>query len=138
MKHILNDISQEEKNRIREQHEGGMKIDTSKFKKLLETKLGDAKPLISEQAAKQVAGPFGVAPIQYYIFTNNGKFFIYQTNATVKTPTLLQGTLWNNNGPGYNTQDEANKVIQAQITPQKKSGSYQDIEDKEQIMGGVD
>lgn len=48
MKHLLNDLSNEEKNRIREQHEGGMKIDTSKFKKLVETRLGDTKPLISE------------------------------------------------------------------------------------------
>jgi len=48
MKHILNDISQEEKNRILEQHSGGKNIDTTKFKRLLESKLGDAKPLISE------------------------------------------------------------------------------------------
>ena len=34
MKHLLNNLSNEEKNRIREQHEGGIKIDNSKFKKL--------------------------------------------------------------------------------------------------------
>jgi hypothetical protein len=49
MKHLLNDLSSEEKDRIREQYEGGMIIDTSKFKKLLETKLGDTKPLINEE-----------------------------------------------------------------------------------------
>lgn len=49
MKHLMNDLSIEEKNRIREQHEGGMKIDTSKFKQLMESKLGNAKPLVSEQ-----------------------------------------------------------------------------------------
>jgi hypothetical protein len=49
MKHLLNNLSSDEKNSIREQYEGGMSIDTSKFKKLLETKLGDAKPLINEQ-----------------------------------------------------------------------------------------
>jgi thymidylate synthase len=48
MKHILNNLSSEEKNNIREQYEGGMSVDTSKFKKLVETKLGDAKPLINE------------------------------------------------------------------------------------------
>jgi hypothetical protein len=48
MKHLLNNLSSDEKNNIREQYEGGMSIDTSKFKKLLETKLGDAKPLINE------------------------------------------------------------------------------------------
>lgn len=48
MKHLLNDLSNEEKNRIREQYEGGMSVDTSKFKKLVETKLGDAKPFLNE------------------------------------------------------------------------------------------
>lgn len=48
MKHLLNNLSSEEKNSIREQYEGGMSVDTSKFKSLLEYKLGDAKPLISE------------------------------------------------------------------------------------------
>jgi hypothetical protein len=109
-------------------------MELNRFNQLLESTMGNVKPLIMEQSEKQVAGPFGKPPVQYYIFDKNGKFFIYQTNATVKTPTLLQGTLWNNNGPGYNTQDEANRVIQAQITPQKKSQSYQDIDDREQIM----
>ena len=49
MKNLLNDLSNEEKKRIREQHEGGMKIDTSKFKRLLESQLGNSKPLVSEQ-----------------------------------------------------------------------------------------
>ena len=48
MKHLLNNLSSEEKNRIREQYEGGMSVDTSKFKTLLESKLGDSKPLINE------------------------------------------------------------------------------------------
>jgi hypothetical protein len=49
MKHILNNISQEEKNRILEQHSGGKTIDTSKFKRLLESTMGDVKPLIAEE-----------------------------------------------------------------------------------------
>ena len=48
MKHLLNNLSEEEKNRIREQHTGGMKIAIDNFKKLVETKLGDAKPFINE------------------------------------------------------------------------------------------
>ena len=51
MKHLMNDLSIEEKNRIREQHEGGMKVDSSKFKKLMESKLGNSKPLVSEQGS---------------------------------------------------------------------------------------
>jgi hypothetical protein len=48
MKHLLNNISEEEKNRIREQHEGGMNLSIDNFKKLVETKLGDAKPYLNE------------------------------------------------------------------------------------------
>lgn len=51
MKHLMNDLSIEEKNRIREQHEGGIKIDTSKFRKLMESKLGNSKPLVSESGS---------------------------------------------------------------------------------------
>jgi hypothetical protein len=53
MKHILNNISEEEKNAIREQHTGGMKLNTKKFKQLLETKQGDVKPLLTESAQAQ-------------------------------------------------------------------------------------
>ena len=51
MKHLLNGMPEWEKNSIREQHEGGMSIDTSKFKKLMESKLGNVKPLITEALA---------------------------------------------------------------------------------------
>jgi hypothetical protein len=51
MKHILNDLTEQEKNAIREQHTGGMKVITEKFSKLTHSKLGDSKPLVSEQAA---------------------------------------------------------------------------------------
>jgi hypothetical protein len=51
MKHILNNLSEEEKNSIREQHTGGMKVMTENFSKLLNSKLGDAKPFINEQSA---------------------------------------------------------------------------------------
>jgi hypothetical protein len=49
MKHLLNDLSEEEKNRIREQHSGGKKIVIENFKKLVDTKLGDAKPYLNEE-----------------------------------------------------------------------------------------
>ena len=49
MKHILNDLSNEEKNSIREQHTGGMKVMTENFSRLMNAKLGDAKPLVSEE-----------------------------------------------------------------------------------------
>lgn len=49
MKHILNNLSDEEKNSIREQHTGGMNVITENFSKLMNSKLGDSKPLVSEQ-----------------------------------------------------------------------------------------
>jgi len=49
MKHILNNLSEQEKNAIREQHTGGMNVVTENFHRLLGSKLGDVKPLVSEQ-----------------------------------------------------------------------------------------
>jgi len=49
MKHILNNLSEEEKNRIREQHTGGKKIVIENFNKLVNTKLGDTKPFLTEE-----------------------------------------------------------------------------------------
>ncbi len=49
MKHLLNDLSEETKNAIREQHEGGKKIVIENFKKLIETKSGDVKTFLTEK-----------------------------------------------------------------------------------------
>ena len=49
MKHILNNLTEQEKRDILEQHSGGMKVMTEKFSKLIESKLGDVKPILSEQ-----------------------------------------------------------------------------------------
>lgn len=48
MKHLLNNMSEEEKNSIREQHTGGIKLNTEKFFRLMESKLGDVKPLTEQ------------------------------------------------------------------------------------------
>jgi hypothetical protein len=49
MKHILNNMSEQEKNSIREQHTGGMKVMTENFSKLINSKLGDSKPLVEQK-----------------------------------------------------------------------------------------
>ena len=49
MKHILNNMSEQEKNSIREQHAGGMKVMTENFSKLINSKLGDSKPLVEQK-----------------------------------------------------------------------------------------
>jgi hypothetical protein len=61
MKHILNDMSEQEKNSIREQHTGGMKVMTENFNKLINSKLGDSKPLVNEQVKD--AGQMGLGTI---------------------------------------------------------------------------
>lgn len=53
MKHILNNLSEEEKKAIREQHTGGMKVITENFKKLLNSKLGDSKPFVGKDNEKK-------------------------------------------------------------------------------------
>ena len=52
MKHILNDLTEQEKNSIREQHTGGMNVVTENFSKLINAKSGDVKPLVSEQPSQ--------------------------------------------------------------------------------------
>lgn len=48
MKHLLNNLSENEKNSIREQYTGELNVVTENFKKFVSKKLGDVKP-ISEQ-----------------------------------------------------------------------------------------
>jgi len=65
MKHLLNDLSEEEKNRIREQHTGGKKFIIENFKKLVDTRLGDAKPYLNEaekEGPKTCSGEVYVLP----------------------------------------------------------------------------
>ena len=50
MKHILNNLTEEEKKTIREQHTGGIKIVNENFSKLINATLGDSKPLVNEQS----------------------------------------------------------------------------------------
>ena len=110
----------------------------NRFNQLLESQLGNVKPLINEQQTTKgatqtsgatptlVSGPFGKPPVQYYVYNSNGKFLIYQTNATIKTPTLLSGTPWNNNGQGYKTKEEAERIIQNSI----KQSEWEEDEDE--------
>jgi hypothetical protein len=46
MKHLLNNLSEEEKNSIREQHAGGIRIVNEDFNKLINSKLGNVRPLV--------------------------------------------------------------------------------------------
>jgi hypothetical protein len=49
MKHLLNNLTEEEKKSIRGQHTGGMNVVTENFSKLINTKSGDVKLFLKEQ-----------------------------------------------------------------------------------------
>ena len=48
MKHLLNNLSSEEKNNILEKYNKSVEVSVKKFKTLVETSLGEVKPLINE------------------------------------------------------------------------------------------
>jgi hypothetical protein len=75
MKHLLNDLTEQEKNSIREQHKGGMNVVTENFSKLINTNSGDVKPLVNESVMNEETAKecndndLGKIP---KIITNNG------------------------------------------------------------------
>jgi len=69
-------MSEEEKNAIREQHVGGMKVITENFYKLLNSKLGNVKPLVSE------ALNLGVEPVYKQNYQPASVAFSFEENAT--------------------------------------------------------
>jgi hypothetical protein len=95
MKHLLNDLSDEEKNRIREQHSGGKKIVIENFNKLINTKLGDAKPFLNEEQGPKVGdgceiGQY-VLPNQNYVVgeTKVKEYIKTQTRGPLQTQLLF-------------------------------------------------
>ena len=61
MKHLLNSLTENEKNSIREQHTGGMKVMTENFSKLVNTKSGDVRTLV-EQPVEEPTPPTPLQP----------------------------------------------------------------------------
>lgn len=84
------------------------------------------KRILNEETEEQVSGPYGKPPEQYYVFEKGGKFYIYRTNASQKEPKLMDGTLWDNKGKGYDTEDDAIKVILKDL---EELGELEDWED---------
>jgi len=82
MKHLLNNMSEEEKNSIREQHTGGMKVMTENFSKLLNSKLGDSKPLTEQTSPKPDVSCLENAGYKkgkdFYGINNNGEKIPYE------------------------------------------------------------
>ena len=97
MKHILNDISQFEKQRILEQYTQNKYVDTTKFKKLIESKLGSVKPLLNEQEVEPDAGS-----IQQFLKDNlpdpNLKVDFAFGNGTAAAAAKYIAKSWNTKG----------------------------------------
>ena len=96
MKHLLNNLTEEEKNSIREQHKGGMNVVTENFSKLINTKSGDAKLFLKEDSNT----------------INEGEGIVVRTNLSefiTEDPTR-KGTYMIKNGQFYIT-DETGKPV---------------------------
>ncbi len=73
MKHLLNNLTESEKKGILQQYEGSLIVETSRFKKLMGTKLGDVKPLVEdkESLSKDFNSEFKI------LFQNASDFKMY-------------------------------------------------------------
>ena len=90
MKHLLNDLSDEEKNRIREQHTGGKKLVIENFDKLVNTKLGDAKPLLSVEAGQKCEGEVYVLPQQTEVVGRSKVIAWFEEKPRSKSVAMLR------------------------------------------------
>ena len=94
MKHILNDLTEQEKNAIREQHTGGMKVMTENFSKLLNSKLGDSKPLVSEQTQ---SSQYKVGQVIKALRDKDNQMYTLKVAEVVPDSTHIAATI---TGPG--------------------------------------
>ncbi len=141
MKHLLNDIPEWERNSIREQHNGGMSIDTSKFKRLLESIGGNVKPLVTEEVTNSIVKiqkNFGGNPDEHFFMLSqkvkgsNG--FIY--NCTDKAIRI-------GDGPGSYKAEEVLKLINDKTrliiinNPQNPTGGLIEREQIDKLVAGL-
>ena len=75
MKHLLNDISQEEKNSILEQHVGGIRINSDNFSKLLNKKRGNVNTFIieNEKTINEETESITITPTQMKMLLDKGE-----------------------------------------------------------------
>jgi len=93
MKHILNNLTEEEKNSIREQHTGGKKIMIENFNKLINSKLGDSKPLMEQSNV-------GIAKLQI------GKEYFFDVILGGRKVAGVAMSLQGTNSPETNTMSQ--------------------------------
>jgi hypothetical protein len=104
MKNLLNDLTEKEKNSIREQHTGGMNVVTENFSKLINAKSGDVKPLVTENNIVEqfvtIKGPYNDVTGE----SGGGQLFIVRLDKplcryTGKAPDIANPTKETLNAP---------------------------------------
>ncbi len=75
MKHLLNDISQDDKNSILEQHVGGIRIESDNFSKLLNKKRGNVNTFIieNEETINEKTESITITPKQMKMLHDEGE-----------------------------------------------------------------
>ena len=117
MKHLLNNLSEEEKNSIREQHTGGMEVMTENFSRLMNSKLGDSKPLVEQGFAGTIGSSIKRMP-PGFINKQNGNSYkkppyckIGESQGTVTTSqTSLKGPDTNLGETGFSLSVNGKEV----------------------------
>lgn len=106
MKHLLNNISEEEKQSILEQHKGGMKIFNENFNKMVNKKLGQVN--LYEQG--QEPRPLEVLPGYKLDILTNDKVFQNWTNISPNNLSSFAQAVLNMSSLTPNGEEEARKV----------------------------
>ena len=106
MKHLFNNISEEERQSILEQHSGGMKVMTENFNKMVNKKLGQVD--LYEQG--QEPRPLEVLPGYRLDILTNDKVFQNWTNISPNNLSSFAQTVLNTSSLTPNGEEEARKV----------------------------
>ena len=106
MKHLFNNISEEERQSILEQHSGGMKVMTENFNKMVNKKLGQID--LYEQG--QEPRPLETLPGYRLDILTNDKVFQNWTNISPNNLSSFAQTVLNMQSLTPNGEEEAKKV----------------------------
>lgn len=106
MKHLFNNISEEERQSILEQHSGGMKVMTENFNKMVNKKLGQVD--LYEQG--QQPRPLEVLPGYKLDILTNDKIFQNWTNISPNNLSSFAQSVLNMQSLTPNGEEEARKV----------------------------
>ena len=99
MKHLLNNLSEEERNTIREQHVGGMKVEIKNFKKLVETKQGEVSEYFFDSEEDGVKFDRKETP------SNSEQDMVHDFKYEIKEKLTSGGSDWSMDNKNPNVKD---------------------------------